>query len=76
MRTGAPIVLALGKRRPDGRHEIDIPLVLRPPDAPARAWADDAMRSLAEHLDVFVRAHPDQWLWLHRRWKRADLTRS
>jgi lauroyl/myristoyl acyltransferase len=29
----------------------------------------ETTRAIAARLDAFVRAHPDQWLWLHRRWK-------
>jgi Kdo2-lipid IVA lauroyltransferase/acyltransferase len=70
-RTGAPIVLVLGRRRPDGLHEIDVPLVLVPPPKSTRAWIAEATARLAGELDLFVRKYPDQWLWLHRRWKTA-----
>jgi KDO2-lipid IV(A) lauroyltransferase len=68
-RTRAPLVLALGHRRDDGSHEVDIPLVLEPPKTPSRDWVDTATRKLTSALEDFVRAHPSQWLWLHRRWK-------
>jgi KDO2-lipid IV(A) lauroyltransferase len=70
-RTGAPIVLVLGRRRPDGLHEIEVPLVLSPPARSTRAWIEQATARLALELDLFVRKYPDQWLWLHRRWKTA-----
>jgi KDO2-lipid IV(A) lauroyltransferase len=25
--------------------------------------------ALQKKLEEIVRAHPDQWLWIHRRWK-------
>jgi KDO2-lipid IV(A) lauroyltransferase len=70
-RTGAPLVLALGYRRGDGAHAVDVPLVLDPPVTPSRAWVEDATRRLNDALESFVREHPTQWLWLHRRWKSA-----
>jgi KDO2-lipid IV(A) lauroyltransferase len=68
-RTGAPLVLALGRRESDGTHTIDVPLVLEPPPRPSRAWVEAATQSINAALERFVRADPAQWLWLHRRWK-------
>jgi KDO2-lipid IV(A) lauroyltransferase len=70
-RARVPLALALGYRRPDGTHEIDIPLVIHPPPRPSRAWVEEATRRLNDELEAFVRARPSQWLWLHRRWKLA-----
>jgi KDO2-lipid IV(A) lauroyltransferase len=74
-RTGAPLVLALGRRLPDGRHCIDVPLILSPPSRPSRRWIDDATRALNLALEEFVREHPSQWLWMHRRWKSSGAMR-
>jgi Kdo2-lipid IVA lauroyltransferase/acyltransferase len=70
-RTGAPLVLALGRRLPDGRHWVDVLLRLDPPSAASRLWIEEATRTLNVALEQFVREHPAQWLWLHRRWKGA-----
>ncbi len=67
--TGAPIVTGFGWREADGRHRlvIDAPLEIEAPDAP-----DAALRLTLAHvrrLEQRIREHPDQWFWLHRRWK-------
>jgi len=31
------------------------------------AWSDT--QALQSKLEEIIRAHPDQWLWIHRRWK-------
>jgi Kdo2-lipid IVA lauroyltransferase/acyltransferase len=70
-RTGAPLVLVLGRRLPDGRHWIDVPLRLEPPARASRLWIEEATRALNLALERFILEHPSQWLWMHRRWKGA-----
>jgi Kdo2-lipid IVA lauroyltransferase/acyltransferase len=35
-------------------------------------WIVDATIAATGALDRFVRDHPSQWLWLHRRWRQLD----
>ena len=68
---GAPIVMGFAARRPDGRFDLEIegPLQVAEPGAP-----DAALRLTAAHVAVLearVRARPELWFWLHRRWKTA-----
>ena len=64
-----PLVVAAARRDERGRQVLSVLDVLHPPPRPTRAWVLDATRSATRSLDRFVRAHPGQWLWLHRRWK-------
>jgi KDO2-lipid IV(A) lauroyltransferase len=68
-RVGAPLVVAASRRDERGRHWLHVLDVLLPPPRPSRAWIDQATRLATHELDRFVRAHPSQWLWMHRRWK-------
>jgi len=74
LKTGAPIVMGFSVRRPDGRFDLRIegPLELAEPDAP------DAVLRLTTHhvavLEAQVRARPELWFWLHRRWKSCPPT--
>jgi len=67
--TGAPLVVAASRRDARGRHWLHVLEVLLPPPRPSRAWIDEATRRATQQLDLFVRAYPTQWLWMHRRWK-------
>lgn len=67
--TGAPLVVTASRRVASGRHALLVLDVMWPPPRAARAWIDEATRRATAALDAFVRAHPDQWLWLHRRWR-------
>ncbi len=69
LRTGAPVVplfaLPLGGLR--------YRLVYEPPVEPPPAGAADPVRELTQRctdvLEMYVRHHPELWLWMHRRWR-------
>ncbi|MBL8718332.1 MAG: hypothetical protein JNL79_20290 [Myxococcales bacterium] len=71
-RSGAPLVLALGGRR--GGHHVTIEEVFVPPPRAGRAWIDETTRAMAARLEAYVRAAPEEWLWMHRRWKTQRAT--
>jgi Kdo2-lipid IVA lauroyltransferase/acyltransferase len=41
----------------------------RDPDT-EKAMIEDT-RTLSSYIENYIREHPDEWLWIHRRWKRA-----
>ncbi len=64
LRFGAPLVPGYAIRRPDGLN-FDVSF-----EAPVARDTPEAMtQALNDSLEVQVRAHMDQWLWTHRRWK-------
>jgi Kdo2-lipid IVA lauroyltransferase/acyltransferase len=70
-RTGAPVVFAVSLPLPDGRHRVVIEGPLQLPDTGDReADALAFMQDLNDRLERWIRRHPEQWYWLHRRWKR------
>lgn len=71
MRARVPLLVVLSHRRADGTHAADLAGVIQPPPHPQRAWAEAAMRQATAWLEAHVRQHPQQWLWMHRRWKPA-----
>ncbi|HUJ78786.1 MAG TPA: lysophospholipid acyltransferase family protein [Nitrospiria bacterium] len=69
-RTGAPVVPAFIAREADSRHRITIlPSVefSHGRDVKADVIANTARCTAI--IERMVRRHPDQWLWMHRRWK-------
>lgn len=69
LQTGAPIVFGTIRRRSDGRHRLEVD----PPHAPAGPPDGEHVRALTAwhvaRLEREVRAAPEHWFWLHRRWK-------
>lgn len=75
---GAPIVPMFTWRTGSGRHVVIATEPVEPPEGTDR---EDAVRDLTARitarLEEAIRAHPDQWLWMHQRWKtRPDGTRE
>lgn len=75
-RSRAPLVVVLGRREPDGRHRLELALTIDPEELRGRGAIEAMTGKIVAALEVFVRAHPAQWLWLHRRWKNVDAARS
>jgi KDO2-lipid IV(A) lauroyltransferase len=69
-RAGAPIAMMFASREPDGQHRMTSAGLVEPAElVGGRAAHEAATRRIAAAVDAFVRAHAEQWLWLHRRWK-------
>lgn len=69
MKTGAPLVPARIVRE-GRRHRIIVeePIPMRVTDDRA---ADIVYNTQAwsRHIERYIREHPDQWVWMHRRWR-------
>jgi KDO2-lipid IV(A) lauroyltransferase len=69
-RAGAPLLVMAGFRDRSGRHWLEVLDAVEPNDLRGgRFAAERATLRIAAATERFVRAHPEQWLWLHRRWK-------
>jgi KDO2-lipid IV(A) lauroyltransferase len=66
VRTGAPIVPVFCLALPDGTYRGYTGPVLRPGEAGAEA---ELNQRIADVFESEIRNHPDQWLWMYRRWK-------
>jgi Kdo2-lipid IVA lauroyltransferase/acyltransferase len=70
LRTGAAVVFAVTVPLGGGRHRVVIEGPLTVPDTGDRARDVLAFtQDLNDRLERWVRRHPEQWYWLHRRWK-------
>jgi len=66
LRTGAPVVPVFIRRQPGGRHVVEAgPPIPPPEDGDPVAFTGAFNRA----IERAIRQAPEQWFWLHRRWK-------
>ncbi|HUO87351.1 MAG TPA: lysophospholipid acyltransferase family protein [Thermoanaerobaculia bacterium] len=68
LRLDAAVVPAFIERLPDGRHRAVFHPPLDLPADPTRATA-----AMTRAIEEQIRRVPEQWVWLHRRWRRQPL---
>lgn len=69
IRTGAAVIPAFSLSLNDGRYR----LIYEPPLTVPTEETPEAVRDLTQRctksLEKYVRANPERWLWMHRRWR-------
>lgn len=71
LRLGAAVVPSFIERLPDGRHRA----VFHPPlDLPPDPTA--ATAAMTRAIEEQIRRVPEQWVWMHRRWRRQPTAGS
>ncbi|MEZ5754603.1 MAG: lysophospholipid acyltransferase family protein [Paracoccaceae bacterium] len=68
LRHDALVIPTYGLRRADGGFDLLIEAPIPPGDP------ETMTQALNNSLEAQVRAHMDQWLWTHRRWKMVNKT--
>ncbi len=70
LRTGTPVLPIFARREGTGRHRVIIGAPLSPPDAKDR---EEAIVELTARctavIEAAIRESPEQWLWIHHRWR-------
>jgi KDO2-lipid IV(A) lauroyltransferase len=69
LRLGAAVVPTFAERLEDGSHKLTFhPALDLPPDVTA------ATALMTAEIEEQIRRHPEQWVWMHRRWRRQPVT--
>lgn len=67
--TGVKVVPAFSFRKPDYTSEVIVGAPLTPPTDPTPENIQAFTQTCSDAVEDFIRAHPEQWIWIHRRWR-------
>jgi len=73
LRTGAPVVPVFALPIGGGRYRMIYEHPVEPPKAESADAIYEFTQRCTDVLEMYVRRHPELWLWMHRRW-RDDVT--
>lgn len=74
LKTGAPLIFSLSIRQPDDRHFVYISPAIQPePTDDFESDVEHYTTQMLKQLETYIYKYPEQWLWLHNRWKTQPL---
>ena len=72
LRTGAPLCVAFILRKPDGTHTVVVEEI---ETKDLHGTSKENVRLLTqrhvEATEAMIRKYPEQWMWMHKRWKHV-----
>ena len=69
MRTGAPVIPAFALPLPNGRYRLVYEHAVEPPALDSPDAIKEFTQRCTDVLEMYIRRHPELWLWMHRRWR-------
>jgi KDO2-lipid IV(A) lauroyltransferase len=76
VRRDLPAIPCFMQRRPEGGHRLMIlPPILPPRSGDRHADMVTLTRQFNETIEDRIRKNPAEWVWWHRRWRRAPIAR-
>ena len=69
LRTGAPVVPVFALPLGPGRYRVIYEHPVEPPGADSEQAVREFTQRCTDVLEMYVRRHPELWLWMHRRWR-------
>ena len=72
LRTGAPVVPVFALPLPGGRYRFVYEHPVEPPSSDTADAVTQFTQRCTDVLEMYVRRHPELWLWMHRRWRAPE----
>jgi len=68
LRLRLAVVPAYVERLPGARLRVVVEPPLEIPEGTGRTAVETLLAAIHARFEAWIRARPDHWLWLHRRW--------
>ena len=72
LRTGAPVVPCFALPLGPGRYRMIYEHPIEPPSVDSADAVHEFTQRCTDVLEMYVRRHPELWLWMHRRWRDEE----
>jgi KDO2-lipid IV(A) lauroyltransferase len=72
LKAGAPLFVAMCRRTGDGCYTVDIEEIDQSGLGSAKTDAEELARRYTSALERAIYRYPEEWFWLHNRWKRSE----
>ena len=76
LRTGAPVVPLFALPLGGGRYRMICEPAVQPPAGEGPDVIREFTQRCTDVLEMYVRRHPELWLWMHRRWRPHEPERA
>jgi KDO2-lipid IV(A) lauroyltransferase len=73
LKTGASMLIGFSRRQNDGKYVAEFQKVpMDGLDGYTPENVEELTRRHVKMVEEVIRCHPEQWMWMHRRWKHAE----
>ncbi|MEI6757513.1 MAG: lysophospholipid acyltransferase family protein [Chlorobium sp.] len=73
LKAGVPLIVVMCCRASDGRYTVNIEEIEMTDLGTAKADVEELARRYTKVIERFIYRYPEEWFWLHNRWKRSEL---
>jgi KDO2-lipid IV(A) lauroyltransferase len=72
LKAGVPLYAAMCRRTGDGRYKVDTEEIELSDLGTTKADAEELVRRYTRVIERSIYQYPEEWFWLHNRWKRME----
>ena len=72
LKAGVPLFVAMCHRSDGGRYRVEIEEIDSTGLGTSKTDAEELARRYTKAIERYIYRYPEEWLWLHNRWKRTE----
>lgn len=69
LKAGVPVFLGMCRRQDNGRYIVESQEIMTSDLSFCRKDIEELTRRYIKAIEVYIRHYPEEWFWLHNRWK-------